>query len=108
MELRPEFNPTEGSFPFTEQDWAQTPPVVQAYVSTLHDEMSQLHEQVARLQARLDRDSTTSSRPPSSDSPYKRPRRRTGSKGSRKGGGKPGHPGHRQVLLASTSVERLL
>jgi hypothetical protein len=67
MEPRPEFNPTVGSFPFTEQDWDQTPPAVQGYVSTLHDEMSQLHEQVARLQARLNQDSTTSSRPPSSE-----------------------------------------
>jgi transposase len=109
MESRPEFNPTVGSFPFTEQDWAQTPPAVQAYVSTLHDEMSQLHEQVERLQARLKQDSTTSSRPPSSDSPYKKPRRRTGlSPRTRKGGGKPGHPGHRQVLLAPTSVEDVL
>jgi hypothetical protein len=41
MEPRPEFNPTVGSFPFTEQDWDQTPPAVQAYVSTLHDEVAQ-------------------------------------------------------------------
>jgi len=41
-------------------------------------------------------------------SPYQKPRRRTGSKGSRKGGGKPGHAGHRQVLLAPTSVEDVL
>jgi hypothetical protein len=32
MEPRPEFNPTVGSFPFTEQDWDQTPPAVQASV----------------------------------------------------------------------------
>jgi transposase len=109
MELRPEFNLTVGSFPFTEQDWAQTPLAVQAYVSTLHDEMSQLQEQMERLAARLQQDSTTSSRPPSSDSPYKKPRRRTGSSPRpRKGGGKPGHPGHRQVLLAPTPVEELL
>jgi hypothetical protein len=42
MEPRPKFNPTVESFPFSEHDWAQTPPVVQAYVSTLQDEMSQL------------------------------------------------------------------
>jgi transposase len=109
MERHPKFTPTVESFPFTEHDWAQTPPVVQAYVSTLHDEMNQLQEQVERLQARLNQDSTTSSRPPSSDSPYKKPRRRTGSSPStRKGGGKPGHPGHRQVLLAPTTVEELV
>ena len=71
--------------------------------------MDQLQDQVARLEARLNQDSTTSSRPPSSDSPYKKPRRRTGSSTrTRQGGGKPGHPGHRQVLLAPTSVEDML
>lgn len=112
MEPRPEFKPTVRTFPFTERDWAQTPPAVQAYVSTLDDEMgrlygemSQLQERIESLEARLQQNSTTSSRPPSSDSPYKKPRRRTEAKGSRKGGGKPGHPGHRQVLLAPTTVE---
>jgi transposase len=114
MELPSEPNPTAWSLPFTEQDWEQTPPAVQAYVHTLHDELShlrhemeQLQERIEHLEARLKQNSTTSSRPPSSDSPYKKPRRRSGSKRSRKGGGKPGHPGHRQVLLAPTSVEEL-
>ena len=108
MEPPPEANSRVWSFPFTEHDWEQTPPAVQAYLHTLREEMGQLHEQVERLEARLNQNSTTSSRPPSSDSPYKKPRRRTGSKGARKGGGTPGHPGHRQVLLAPTSVEALL
>jgi transposase len=95
-------------YPFTEQDWEQTPPAVQAYLHTLRDEMGQLQERVANLEARLNQNSTTSSRPPSSDSPYKKPRRRTGSKGSRKGGGKAGHAGHRQVLLSPTTVADLL
>ena len=115
MESRLAFDPTVWSFPFTEPDWAQTPPAVQAYISTLHDEMGrlrhamgQLQERVESLEARLNQNSTTSSRPPSSDAPYKKPRRRTGSKGARKGGGKPGHPGHRQVLCAPTTVEEVL
>jgi hypothetical protein len=29
MEPRPKINHTDGSFPFTEQDWVQTPPMVQ-------------------------------------------------------------------------------
>jgi transposase len=108
MESRLESNVTVWPFPFTEQDWEQTPPAVQAYLHTLRHEMGQLQERVESLEARLNQNSTTSSRPPSSDSPYKKPRRRTGSKGSRKGGGKPGHRGHRQVLFAPTSVEDLL
>ena len=106
---------TVGSSPFTPQDWAQTPAAVRAYVHTLHDEiqhlrgeLGHLQERVETLEARVNQNSTTSSRPPSSDSPYTKPRRRTGAKTGRKGGGKPGHPGHRQVLLAPTTVEDVL
>jgi transposase len=91
-------------FPFTPEDWAQTPPAVQAYLHTVHDALAQLHERVETLEARLAQNSTTSSRPPSSDSPYKKPRRRTNATTARKAGGKPGHPGHRQALLSPTTV----
>jgi Family of unknown function (DUF6444) len=62
-------------FPFAEQDGEQTPPAVQAYLHTLCHEMDQLQDRVASLEARLQQDSTNSSRPPSSDSPYQKPRR---------------------------------
>src|SRR5260370_28706646 len=90
---------TVWSFPFTPEDWAQTPRAVQAYVRTLCDEVAQLHDRVETLEARLTQNSTTSSRPPSSDSPYKKPRRHTPSTTPRKAGGKPGHHGNRQVLF---------
>src|SRR5262245_46784979 len=95
---------TMWSFPFTPQDWEHTPTAVQAYVHTLHDELTQLRARAEALEARLAQNSTTSSRPPSSDSPYKKPGRRTASTTPRRAGGKLGHPGHRQVLLAPTSV----
>jgi len=94
-------------FPFTPQDWEQTPPAVQAYLHTVHDALGQLQERVDTLEARLKQNSTTSSRPPSSDSPYKKPRQRTNATTRRKAGGKPGHPGHRQVLLAPTTVHEV-
>ena len=56
-------------FPFPAQDWAQTPLAVQAYVHTLRDEVKQLYDGVEILEARRRQNSTTSSRPPSSDSP---------------------------------------
>jgi hypothetical protein len=115
MALPSEPTPTAWSLPFTEQDWEQTPPAVQAYVHTLHEEMrhlrhemTQLQERIEHVEARLQQNATTSSPPPSSDSPYKKPRRHSGSTRSRKGGGKPGHPGHRQVLWAPTTVEELM
>ena len=108
MEPSLESNTPVWPFPFSEQDWEQTPPAVQTYLHTLHDEMAQLKEQVERLEARLNQNSTTSSKPPSSDSPYTKPRRHRRAKGSRKGGGQPGHAGHRQVLFAPTTVGEVL
>src|SRR5215510_15015657 len=95
---------TVWTFPFTPEDWAQTPLAVQAYVHTLRDEVAQLQNRAEILETRLQQNSTTSSRPPSSDSPYKKPRRHTTPTTPRKAGGKPGHTGHRQVLLAPTSI----
>jgi hypothetical protein len=74
MESLSEPTNTVWSFSFTPQDWEQTPRAVQAYVHTLHDEITQLRERVETLEARLTQNSTTSHRPPSSDSPYKKPR----------------------------------
>jgi transposase len=98
---------TVWSFPFTPQDWEQTPLAVQAYVRTLRDEVAQLQNRVETLETRLQQNSTTSSRPPSSDSPYKKPRLRTTAATPRKAGGKPGHPGHHQVLLPPTTVREV-
>ena len=58
------------------QDWEHTPAAVQAYVHTLQDELTQLRTRVEALEARLTQNSTTSHRPPSSDSPFKKPRQR--------------------------------
>src|SRR5262245_42368506 len=107
MEPLSEPTNTVWSFPFTPQDWAQTPPAVQVYLHTVHDALRQLQERVDTLEARLKQNSTTSSRPPSSDSPYKKPRQRTHVTIPRKAGGKPGHPGHHQGLLPPTTVREV-
>jgi transposase len=107
MEPRSEPTNLVWPFPFTSQDWAQTPPAVQAYLCTVRDELRQLHERVDTLEARLAQHSTTSSRPPSSDNPYKKPRQRMIATTPRKAGGKPGHQGHRQVLLPPTTVHEM-
>jgi hypothetical protein len=60
---------TAWPFPFGPQDWEQTPLAVQAYVRTLRDEVAQLQNRVETLETRLQQNSMTSSRPPSSDSP---------------------------------------
>src|SRR5262249_3146183 len=73
MELLTESISTAWPFPFTPQDWAQTPPAVQAYVHTLHDELTQCRQRVEALEGRLTQNSATSQPPPSSDSPYQKP-----------------------------------
>jgi len=97
---------TAWPFPFVPQDWEHTPAAVQAYVHTLQDELTQLRAHVEALEARLKMNSATSQRPPSSDSPYTKPRQRATTT-PRKAGGKPGHAGHRQVLLPPTAVHDL-
>jgi len=104
MESRSEPANPVWPFPFTPQDWEQTPLAVQAYLRTVRDELGQLHDRVETLEARLTQNSTTSSQPPSADSPYKKPRRHTTSTTPRKAGGKPGHQGHRQALWAPTCI----
>ena len=93
-----------GRFPLRHRTGRRPRLAVQAYVHTLRDEVAQLHDRVETLEARLTQNSTTSSRPPSSDAPYKKPRRLATPPTPRKAGGKPGHPGHRQVLLPPTTV----
>jgi transposase len=100
------------SVPFSQADWDQTPSVVQAYLvaqdaelHTLKSQLQQLQQQVDQLQGRLDQTSETSSKPPSSDSPFQKrnPRQSAGQRG-----GKPGHPGAGPKLLESTAVEVVL
>src|SRR5207249_4958116 len=98
---------TAWPFPFPPQDWDQTPASVQAYLRTVQHDLAELRQRVETLETRLNQNSTTSHRPPSLDSPYKKPRQRSAQATSRKAGGKPGHAGHRQVLLPPTAVQEL-
>lgn len=81
-------------------DWQQTPASVQTVVQTFV-------QRVEALEARLQQDSTTSHRPPSTDAPYQ-PKPKTPEAGTRrKAGGQPGHPGHRQPLLPPTALHMI-
>src|SRR5262252_1604859 len=104
--MEPQSAPGHPVWPFScdPQDWEHTPPAVQAYVYMLHHALTQLRERVEAVEARLQAHSTTSQRPPSSDSPYKKPRQRSTTTPRRTAGG---HPGHRQGLLAPTTVQEL-
>lgn len=62
--------------------------------------ISSLQARIAELERRLGSDSSTSSKPPSSDGPYRKPPRRSGRKASgRRPGKQPGDPGQTMELV---------
>ena len=78
--------------------FAGLPPAVVAYIRWLEARVAELEGRVADLEAKLNQNSTNSSRPPSSDPPaVKRapPRPKSGNKP----GGQPRHPRHERALV---------
>ena len=75
-------------------------------VLALREENRQLRMEIAELKARLGQDSSNSSRPPSTDPPWKRPPPQPPS--GRAPGGQPGHPGHHRALLPPDQVDRIV
>jgi transposase len=63
-------------FPFSPTEWELTPPAVQAHLQSLQQRVNQLEKQVETLQGRVEQSSQTSSKPPSSDSPFQKPTRK--------------------------------
>jgi transposase len=93
----------------TAQDLQNTPPAILALLEYLLQENMALKKQIEaqgrqieELRARLNLNSGNSSRPPSTDSPYKS--KGTG-KDRKKSGAKKGHKGHRQTLLTPTETK---
>jgi transposase len=104
----------EAKRPLSDLDWALTPQAVKQYIVELENIVGQLakrHEALEKrtdtLETRLNQNSQNSSKPPSSDGPFKKPKRKR-KKGKRKRGGQKGHKGHRQQMLAPTAVKNLL
>ena len=91
------------------QDLQNTPPITLTLLEYLLQENMALKKQVEvqgrhieELRARLSLNSGNSSRPPSTDSPYKS--KETG-KDKKKSGAKKGHKGYRQTLLTPTKTK---
>lgn len=91
------------ALPVCQMDWERTPPAVQTYIDRLHQQIKDLEKQVETLQGRVAKTSQTSSKPPSSDSPFNKPKRNP-SPSSGKRGGQKGHPGKGPTLLSPTEV----
>ena len=64
--------------PFSEEDWKATPAVVRHFIIEREGTIAKLLERVEKLERRieelLNRDSSNSDQPPSSDGPYRKPR----------------------------------
>jgi transposase len=94
--------PLPPEVPLDAASWEHTPLVARQLILQLLAVIQQQTARIAALEARLSQNSRNSDRPPSSDPAFAtRP-----SSSTRKGtpGAKPGHPGHRQALLAPTEV----
>jgi transposase len=79
--------------------------VLAAENAVLRELIAGLEARIGDLEARLNRNSKNSSKPPSSDSPFVKPKSLRGKSG-RRAGGQPGHPGAtlRQVARPTRSV----
>jgi transposase len=100
----------------TEQDLQNTPPAIlnllrfllrenvelKRQVEDLRTQVAKQSKQIEELTSRLNLNSSNSSRPPSSDSPYKS---KEAGKENKKSGAKKGHKGHRQTMLEPTATK---
>jgi transposase len=94
--------PLPAGLPVNGTGWEQTSLVVCQLIIQLLAVIQQQAARIAALEARLSQTSRNSDRPPSSDPPcVTRP---SSSTTQRTPGAKPGHPGHRQALLAPAEV----
>jgi len=66
-------------------------------IATVEKENAELRTRLEQLEAKLNLNSTNSNQPPSSDTPYKKPSKKSGKHG--KPGAKKGHRGYRQEMF---------
>ncbi len=90
------------ALPFSEEDWQATPVAVRTLVIYLYAQVEELKPRIEELETSLRKNSSNSSKPPSTDSPYQKKAIQTKPPG--KPGGKKGHPGHRQEMLEPTKT----
>jgi transposase len=90
--------------PFSANAWAALPPAVAALLQWQATEIRRLTARIAELEAKLGKNSTNSSKPPSSTHPHGKP---PGSKtkSRRKPGGQPGHPKHERNLVPTDQCQ---
>ena len=91
----------------SDDDWAATPPAVQAAFQQLFAYVTELSAEVRELRAKVNQTSKNSSKPPSSDPPSAPPRPKSTPR-SRKVGAQLGHPGHARRLVPEKDVQEII
>ncbi len=96
--------------PFSNLDWVATPQIVKQYIEHLEQtifafvaKVDLLEKRTEALEVQTKKNSQNSSKPPSSDSPFKKREKKT-IKRKRKRGGQKGHKGYKQAILEPTKV----
>jgi transposase len=104
----------EAKRPFSQLDWLSTPEPVREYIIYLERLIGQMQQRLEavekrteKLEARTRMNSQNSSKPPSSDSPFNRQKKKT-KKSKTKRGGQKGHKGYQQQTLNPTNTISLL
>ena len=77
-------------------------------IQALWGVIGELRGRVAELEEKLRIGSSNSSKPPSSDAPWKKMGRKAHQKSGKKRGGQPGHPGVRRELLPPEAVDEVV
>jgi transposase len=90
--------------PIPDELWQQIPPAAQAAILAL---IQHYQQHIADLEARLNQNSTNSSKPPSSAYPHAKPIRPT-RKSPRGTGGQPGHAKYQRSLLPTEQCQRVI
>lgn len=90
----------------TNNPWRERCALLEAENVQLRTQLELLQRQLAELKQRVAQDSSNSSKPPSSDAPWKnRPAKKPS---GRKRGGQPGHPGHHRELVPVEKVNQVV
>ncbi len=91
--------------PFSAEEWARTPRAVQEFVVSTVARLQVVEAELATLRERVNRNSSNSSRPPSSDGPGVPPKASERAKSGRKRGAQKGHKGTTRKLVPIEQVK---
>src|SRR5271163_509840 len=93
--------------PLPDDVLAALPPAVIAYIQWQSAQIVLLTARVAELEAKLGKNSTNSSKPPSSTHPHAKPPQAK-PKSPRRPGGQPGHEKHERALIPTEQCQQVV